>query len=550
MLKTLLIKNYALIDDIHVDFDKGLTIITGETGAGKSILLGALSLILGRRADLSSIKNRDKKCIVEANFSIESYKLNAIFEKLSIDYESETILRREILPSGKSRAFINDSPVNLDALEQLGKHLVDVHSQHQNQELTENTFQLKVLDAIAHNQDLIIEYQQKLNAFKALNNNLNELKSQKSEAIKEQDYNAFLLRELEEARLVSGEQEQLEAEQETLSNVEDIKQYLQECYQYLSNDQIGILTTITELRNTFRNLANLSSGYASLYQRIESVTIELDDIYQEVEHTKDSIDADPERLLEINNKLSTIQNLLLKHTAQDVDDLIATKLELENKVTLFETIDDRILELENERIALDQELASICKRLHDKRKSLIPKLIDHLERNLEELGMPNAKFNFKLTATQEYFYNGSDHIELLFTANKGEGMNTLKKSASGGELSRIMLTIKSILAEYDRLPTIIFDEIDTGVSGEVSKKMGEMMYVMGQQMQVFAITHLPQIAAKGTQHFKVYKSVIEDKTRTQLLKLNTDQRIAEIAEMLEGKKASLSAIAHAKQLLN
>ena len=539
-----------MIDDIHVDFDEGLTIITGETGAGKSILLGALSLILGRRADLSSIKNRDKKCIVEAVFTIDTYNLNSIFTALSIDYESDTILRREILPSGKSRAFINDSPVNLGALENLGKHLIDVHSQHQNQELTENTFQIKVLDAMANNQELLNEYQQKLHVYKELNKTISELKLQKSEAIKEQDYNAFLVKELVEAQLVSGDQEQLEAEQETLSNVEDIKQYLQECFQYLSNDQIGILNTITELRNTFRNLADLSSSYTSLYERIESVSIELDDIYLAVEQTKVSIDADPERLLDINSKLSAIQNLLLKHSAQDVDELIAIKLELEKKVTVFETIDDRILELENEGVALNQKLTALCKKLHDKRLLMIPKLVDHLEKSLGELGMPNAKFNFNLTATKDYYQNGFDHLELLFTANKGDRMSTLKKVASGGELSRIMLTIKSILAEYDRLPTIIFDEIDSGVSGEVSKKMGEMMFVMGKQMQVFAITHLPQIAAKGAQHFKVYKSEIENKTRTQLLKLNVDQRIAEIAEMLEGKKASSSAIAHAKQLLN
>lgn len=550
MLSSLTIKNYALIDHLQVDFNNGFTIITGETGAGKSILLGGLSLILGKRADLSSLKDKETKCIIEAVFNISNYNLESLFRAEDLDYEPQTIIRREILPSGKSRAFVNDSPVNLSSLQLLGEHLIDVHSQHQTLQLTQNDFQFQVIDALAKNQMELNTFIKNLVEYKDLKHELTELQTLKSEAIKEHDYNYFLLNELVEANLVDGDLESLEEEYETLNNVEDIKARLSEAYQLLSDEQIGAISIITNLKNTFQKLSDVSSKYQDLYERINSCLIEVDDIYNEVDALQGDIEADPNRLEVVNSKLQVLNSLLQKHQVATVSELIEIRETLTEKVAVTENLDDTIQNKEKEIYKVESQLNKIAKNIHINRNNAIPNLIKRLQSILSDLGMPNAQFKIELKETDTYFSNGKDELSFLFSANKGGNFNELKKAASGGELSRIMLAIKLVLSEYTQLPTIMFDEIDTGVSGEISNKMGDIMLQMSKNMQVFSITHLPQIAAKGHSHFKVYKEDVDNVTQTNLIKLNHDDRIVEIAQMLGGSELSTSAIAHAKELLN
>ena len=550
MLTSLSIKNYALIDDLQVDFNNGLTIITGETGAGKSILLGGLSLILGKRADLSSINDTSKKCVIEATFDIANYNLKPLFNSEDLDYESLTIIRREILPSGKSRAFINDTPVNLDSLQILGEHLLDIHSQHETLQLTNDDFQFQVIDALANNTSILQEYSTDLTKYKNLQKELKVLQLQKSESIKEYDYNSFLLKELEDSKLMEGELESLEEEYETLNNIEEIKEKLTLSNQLLSNDDIGVLTHLTELKNQFSKLSGYAIKYKDIFERINSSLIELDDIFSEIENAQELLEADPNRLETVNNRLQLLHNLLQKHTVLKLEELIQIKESLKEKVSITENLEDYISNKEKEVEDIIKQLNNKASLIHKNRSNIIPELIQQLEDILGTLGMPNAKFKLQLKTSNEFFINGKDELEFLFTANKGGTYNELKKAASGGELSRIMLAIKSILSKYIQLPTIMFDEIDTGVSGEISNKMASIMQQMSKTMQVFTITHLPQIAAKGDAHFKVYKEDVDNITQTQIKKLNHDERIVEIAQMLGGVNISNSALAHAKQLLN
>ena len=549
MLTSLSIKNYALIDSLQVNFNNGLTIITGETGAGKSILLGGLSLVLGKRADLSSVKDKSKKCIIEAVFDIANYNLKEIFADEDLDYEPQTIIRREILPSGKSRAFVNDTPVNLDALQTLSNYLIDIHSQHQTLELTNNEFQFKVVDAIAKNEDVLVAYSNYLIQYKSLQNELNKLKIFQAEAIKEQDYNLFLLNELEEAKLVEGELKKLEEEYETLNNVEDIKEKLIISNQLLGADQVGIITALTELKNNFQKLSNISKSYIDLFNRVNSSLIELDDIFSEVENHQEQLEADPKRLEVVNSKLQIIHNLFLKHNTDAIDELLKVKEDLSQKVAVIENLDSDIIKIEKEIDEVENKLKDLVIKLHKNREEAIPGLVKQLKSILKNLGMPNAQFNLSVELKNEFFANGSDELSFLFSANKGADFNELKKAASGGELSRIMLAIKHILSKHVQLPTIMFDEIDSGVSGEISNMMAQIMQQMSKTMQVFTITHLPQIAAKGDVHFKVYKEDVNDKTLTKLVRLNYEDRIVEIAQMLGGKKMTDSAVVHAKSLL-
>ena len=549
MLTSLSIKNYALIDNLSVSFNNGLSIITGETGAGKSILLGGLSLVLGKRADLSSVKNKSEKCIIEAVFDIANYDLKQYFLDLDMDYEPQTIIRREILPSGKSRAFVNDTPVNLDALQGLSNYLIDIHSQHETLELTNNQFQFKVIDALAKNNELLLEYSRNLEQYRTLQKELEELKDFKSEAIKEQDYNLFLLNELDEANLTPGELELLEEEYETLNNVEEIKEKLSLSNQLLNEEQIGILSTLTELKNTIQKLSGISPKYLDLFNRINSSLIELDDVFEEIESFQDQLEADPERLEQVNSKLQIIHNLFQKHNADSIDQLIQLRDELADKVSVTENLDNEIIALENKISKIESSVKGLAKQIHKNREEAIPKLVNQLETILIKLGIPNAQFKLQLSLKDEFFSNGSDELAFLFSANKGANLNELKKTASGGELSRIMLAIKYILSKHVQLPTIMFDEIDSGVSGEISNMMGEIMQQMSKTMQVFTITHLPQIAAKGDIHFKVFKEDHQDQTVTKLVRLNQDERIVEIAQMLGGDKITDSAVLHAKSLL-
>ncbi|MBU2951656.1 DNA repair protein RecN [Tamlana agarivorans] len=550
MLTSLSIKNYALIDTMQVDFNNGFSIITGETGAGKSILLGGLSLILGKRADLSSLKDASEKCIIEAVFDVSNYNLKALFEAEDFDYDAITIIRREILPSGKSRAFVNDSPVNLASLQILGERLIDIHSQHQTMQLTSNDFQFQVIDALANNEDTLQEYKLELKAYKKLQKQLDELLVFKAEAIKEHDYNSFLLNELVEAKLIEGELETLEEEYETLNNIEGVKENLAEAHQLLEDEQIGVISSLTSLKNVFQKLAGYSSKYNGLFERANSSLIEIDDLFGEVNDYQEGLEADPNRLEVVDAKLKMLHSLMQKHVSTTISELIIIRDQLEAKVSVTENLDDTIQQKEKEIASQKAALNKIAKSIHEKRVAIIPQLKSQLEAILSSLGMPNAQFKIEASISNEYYVNGKDILDFLFSANKGGNFNELKKAASGGELSRIMLAIKSVLAKYIQLPTMMFDEIDTGVSGEISNKMGDIMLEMSKCMQVFSITHLPQIAAKGHSHFKVYKEDVGNQTQTNLIKLNHDERIVEIAQMLGGKEMSSSAIAHAKELLN
>ncbi len=550
MLTALTIKNYALIDHLQVDFNSGFTIITGETGAGKSILLGGLSLILGKRADLSSLKDPETKCIIEAVFDISNYHLKSLFKREDLDYEPQTIIRREILPSGKSRAFVNDSPVNLSSLQLLGSQLIDIHSQHQTLQLTENTFQFQVVDALAKTQKDLKRYTDDLKEYKKAEQDLQALLDLKSEAVKEHDYNTFLLQELVEAQLVEGDLEALEIEYETLNNIGAVKERLSEANQLLSEEQIGAITTLTRLKGTLEKLTQVSTTYDSLFERVQSCCIEIDDIYAEVDALQDRVEADPNRLETVSSRLQVLNGLLQKHQVVTVSELILLRDALTEKVGVTENLDEAILAKEAEISKRAAALDHIAQTLHEKRTKAIPSLLKQLQKILIDLGMPNATFKIGVEASATYQSNGKDILEFLFSANKGGQFNALKKAASGGELSRIMLAIKLILSKYIQLPTIMFDEIDTGVSGEISNKMGDIMLQMSANMQVFSITHLPQVAAKGHAHFKVYKEDVAQKTQTNLVQLNAEERVTEIAQMLGGLELTSSAVAHAKELLN
>ena len=550
MLSELSIKNYALIDTLQVHFDSGFTTITGETGAGKSVLLGGLALVLGKRVDFSHINDLSKKCIIEASFNITTFNLKPFFESNDLDFESLTILRREILPSGKSRAFINDSPVNLSILATLGEQLIDIHSQQQTQELISDDFQFQVLDALAQNKKSIEAYQQLLKTYKSTQKELIDLNASKLQSQKDTDYHTFLLNELTEANLQSIDLESLEVEYSTLNNVELIQAELTLANQLISTEDLGIASNLITLKQVFHKLIGISSNYQSLSDRIQSLSIELEDVFNEIETEQSKVDANPSRLIEIDAILQKIHNLFSKHSVNSVQALIDIQSELELKVDTLASLETAIVAAEKALESQVKQLDKTASVIHKQRKPEVLKLIKQLETILTDLGMPNARFKIELTPSESYLYNGKDQLEFLFTANKGSQFLPLKKAASGGELSRIMLAIKSILSNYQQLPTIMFDEIDTGVSGEIAHKMGLIMEQMSVSMQVFSITHLPQIAAKGQTHFKVYKEDVDETTVTALKKLSSEERVLEIAQMLGGIKGSVSAVAHAQQLLN
>jgi len=550
MITSLSIENFALIEKLNIDFSNGFSIITGETGAGKSILLGALGLVLGKRADLSSLKNKEEKCIVEANFSIGKYHLQSFFESNDLDYEEETIIRREILPSGKSRAFVNDSPVNLQQLQDLSFYLIDVHSQHQTLELSEEEFQFKIIDAIADNQEMIVEYQTVLKQYRSAKSLLETKKTSLSAILKEKDYNEFLYNELESAQLKSGELEELEKTYEALNNVEFIKENLSMLLALANNEELGLLKNLKEFKAILQKNSSFSAEYQSLFERTNSIVIEFDDIVKELNRESDLVFNDPEKLELINQKLQLIYTLQKKHQVLTVEELLEIQNELEGKVVSVVTLEDEIIKLENSINDFEIELDTIADKISQSRSVAVPNLSEKLIVILNQLGMPNVRFKIDIVPATTYHTNGKDTIQFLFSANKGTDFGLLKKVASGGEMSRIMLAVKAILSQYSKLPTIIFDEIDTGVSGEVANKMGEIMREMSQTMQLFAITHLPQIAAKGNSHYKVFKTVSGENTVSELKLLTNDERIIEIAEMLSGKEISDSAVNHAKALLN
>ena len=550
MLSNLSIKNYALIDHLNVAFTNGFTIITGETGAGKSILLGGLSLVLGKRADLSALRDEDQKCIIEAEFEIKKYKLKPFFKQNNLDYEDTTIVRREILPSGKSRAFINDTPITLDILSQLGNQLIDVHSQHQTLQLADNDFQLKVIDALADNRATLDDYSEKFSSYINTLKELEELVDFQKNANKEYDYNSFLLKELEEASLTVGMQVELEEQYEQLNNVEGIMEQLSKSEQLINDEQMGVINLLNKLKQASSKLSEYGSQYSELNARIQSVFIEMDDITNEIQAFQEQTEANPKLLEDVSGKLQVLFNLQKKHAALDIEELLKIKEELTEKVGLTENLEANIEKLQEGLVHNETALQEVAKTLAKRRVGVIPSLKQQLEDSLYMLGMPSASFQIEVHPSSGFKSNGNDDLTFLFSANKGSGFGELKKVASGGELSRIMLTIKAILAKYEHLPTMMFDEIDSGVSGEISNKMGDIMAAMSKTMQVFSITHLPQVASKGNQHFKVYKTEEGNTTHTRMKKLSIEERVVELAEMLGGNDLSDSAMAHARQLLN
>ena len=550
MLTQLSINNYALINQLSIDFSSGLSIITGETGAGKSILLGALGLVLGNRADLSSLKDTSRKCVVEAKIAISNYNLQDFFAEVDLDFETETIIRREILPSGKSRAFVNDTPVTLSVLNELKSKLIDVHSQHQTMQLSDTGFQFTVIDALAKNKDRISSYKRGFVQLNQLKKELVELENKQKEANQQYDYNSHLFKELEEANLKVDEQQSLEEKLEKLNNIEDIKLNLSEALEVSINEEIGIQNTIHNLENKLSKIAPFSKEYQELSDRITSVKIEIDDIVSELENANESVDFNPNEAEEINDRLQLLYNLQKKHYVNSVEELLEVYEGLSEKVSQVENAEEIINKKQQEINVVAEKLDKVAAIISKARTSSTPKLTKELEKLLVDLGMENARFSIKIKPTKNYLSNGKDELEFLFSANKGGNFGELKKVASGGELSRIMLSVKKVLSANTQLPTIIFDEIDTGVSGEVSNKIAAIMQNMSANMQVIAITHLPQIAAKGSNHYKVYKEEVKGITTTNLKQLSTDERIVEIAEMLSGKDISDSALIHAKELLN
>ena len=549
MLTALSIKNYALIDDLKVDFPEGFIIITGETGSGKSIMLDALSLILGKRADMSALRNKEEKCIIEAEFSLQNYEFQPLFQELDIDYDPQTIIRREILPSGKSRAFVNDVPATLEVLSRLGQVLVDIHSQHQTLALSDTSFQFAIIDAMANNKSLLTEYVQLHQLLKKEHKKLEELIEFQKNAKKEYDYNLHQLKELKSATLEEGILEELEESYEEASNIEDIKENVLESLYLLNDENIGILNNLRELKRSFSSLTEYKQLYRDLYERIESAFLELEDLASEISDIDESIEADPDNLEQISKQLNKIYSLQKKHSVATVEELIAIQQELEEAVSKTESVD---IDLNKQKKIVEEQHTATLKKanqLHKAREKVIPALDKKLTNFMHELGMPNGRFAITLTSTDTFFANGNDELSFLFSANKGGEFGQLKKVASGGELSRIMLAVKAIMAEHTALPTIMFDEIDTGVSGEISQKMGDIMKQMSQNRQVFAITHLLQIAAKGAYHFKVFKEDSKGKTTTHLKLLTEEERIIELSEMLEGKNSGASARNHAIELL-
>ena len=550
MLASISIKNYALINELHIDFSSGLSIITGETGAGKSILLGALGLVLGNRADSSTLKNTTRKCIVEAILSVEKYNLQDFFETEDIDYEINTIIRREILPSGKSRAFVNDTPVTLSVLTALKSKLIDIHSQHQTLQVSDQQFQFQLLDAFANNESKLASYQRGLTQYTSEKKKLEVILQAQREANLQYDYNAHLYNELLEANLVEDEQEALEEKLEKINNVEEIKQNLSEALQLTTDDTIGIQNLLYSLENKLTKIAPYSKEYQELSERISSVKIELDDIVSELESANEQVDFNPLEATQLNDRLQLIYNLQKKHYVNSISALLLILEELSTKVSTVENAEQRLLDQETIVTEIANKLDTIALKISEARKRIIPTVSKQLEAILDNLGMSHARFQIQNNITEHYYKNGKDVLSFLFSANKGGQFGELKKVASGGELSRIMLAIKKVMSENSQLPTIIFDEIDSGVSGEISNKMAHIMSQMSQQMQVITITHLPQIAAKGNQHYKVYKEELNNTTTTSLKQLSEDERIVEIAEMLSGKNISDSALTHARELLN
>jgi DNA repair protein RecN (Recombination protein N) len=549
MLTKLVIENYALIDHLEMDFSEGFSVITGETGAGKSILLGALSLIIGNRGDASVLLDTSRKCIVEGTFAVKGYRLKELFTVNGLDYEDTVILRREILQSGKSRAFINDTPVNLSLMKDLGDRLVNIHSQFSVITLNDADFQLAVLDNYSDNIQIIQRYREEFNRFVRIKKEAEDLVRQESLARKEKDYNQFLLDELEAAKLAEDEQEAAEKRLDILSHAEEIKSGLLHSLDILSQGEQNLADRLSEVVTVTGNLSRFHDSLQEISERLRSNQIDLRDIAAGMEKIEQSVDFDPAEIRTLTERLDHIYHLEKKHGIQDIRGLLDLKEELSNKLMEATSMEERIISLNAEITLLRDGLLKEAEKISKNRKKVVPDLEEKIRQILVKLGMEDARMKIELNSLDELTADGMDVVKFLFSANKGIGLSEISRIASGGELSRLMLSIKSLISQKNLLPTIIFDEIDMGVSGEIAGKVGDILKKMGSAMQVVAITHLPQIAGKGQVHYWVFKSSENGAARTQLKKLDQKERILEIAKMLSNEKVSDAALKTAKELM-
>nr|WP_320118674.1 DNA repair protein RecN [uncultured Marinifilum sp.] len=550
MLQSISIQNFALINQLEIDFSDGFSVITGETGSGKSILLGALSLVLGQRAEGNVLKDKNKKCIIECSFSIAKYKLETFFTDFELDYEQETLLRREILPNGKTRAFVNDSPVNLKTLKELGLRLVDIHSQNQNLILGSFEYQVGIVDTYAKNADILLKYQKNYNKYLILKQ---ELKKQIELAEKEKadlDYFQFQLEQLNEANLIENEQKEMESELETLSHAEEIKSGLFSTLAYLYEGDSSVISQLRDARTSLSQIQTVFSEANDYFERLESSYIELQDLAQEIDKANENIEFDAARIDYLNQRLDAIYSLQQKHRVDSVEDLIKIRTELELKVSKIESGDDLIEDLKNQLEKQKIKLEKAAISLTNTRKKAIPNIENTIVNQLVQLGISNANFKVQILNSEDFQYLGADKLSFLFSANKNGSLEEVQRVASGGELSRLMLSIKYLISSSTALPSIVFDEIDTGVSGEIADKMGAMMTQMAENIQVISITHLPQIAGKGKYHYKVYKADDEHETYSNIVLLDKQSRLEELAKMLSGADLTKAALENAKVLLD
>jgi len=550
MLTSLKIQNYALIEKLEIAFNSGFSTITGETGAGKSIVLGALSLLVGQRADTSVLKDKEQKSVAEASFSISEYNLKDFFADNDVDYEHHTVIRREILPNGKSRAFVNDTPVNLDFLKDLGEKLIDIHSQHQNQLLNSNEFQLAIVDGTAGLIRDVEHYNQTFREYKKLQTDRALVMQQSEHAQKELSYKVFLFEELDTTKLVPGELKEVEIELEKLSHTEELKESYSLAYSLFNDENANVLSYLKTLTTTLKKTAAFYKPSVEIAARIESSYIELKDIAMEVSTQNNSIEANPERLQFLSQRLDTLYALQQKHHVTSVEELIAIREMLRAFVEKTYSFEHEIAELKQKIDELHMRLNKVSDALNEKRKNAAKPLSSRIAEMLKQLGMPNISFHIDVRRTSDLRQNGSCEVVFMFSANKNAPMQPITDIASGGELSRIMLCLKVEISGAKALPTIVFDEIDTGVSGDIAHKMGEIMKQLSQNIQVICITHLPQIAAKGTEQYIVYKEDNALQTVTNIKKLTNHERVTEIAKMLSGQNLTDAAIQNAKELLN
>ncbi len=550
MLQSIYIQNYALINELEIDFNKGLNIITGETGAGKSILLGALSLVLGQRADTSVLKDKAKKCFVEAKFQVKQYKLKKFFELNDLDYDDLTTIRREITDHGKSRVFINDTPVNLTVLKDLSNNLIDIHSQHESLLLGDDHFQLSLVDSFADHQDLLDNYRNKFEEYNILSSEYHKLVNNADKAKADLDYYQFQYNQLEELKLVDGEQEDLEEELEQLNHAEEIKLKLSTSIELFSGEEFSIISNLKQAKSAIGSISKFLKEGDDLTQRLDSTYIELQDIHNEVDRLNERIEHDPARIEFIRERLDLIYSLEQKHKVATTKELIEIKEDLQKKIDRITSYDFETEKLKKELNELKNELNHLAQNISENRKKIIPGIEERVIDVLMQLGIPNANFSVEQIPVDEFLSTGKEMIRFLFSANKNIALEELSKVASGGEISRLMLSIKSLIVETTTLPTIIFDEIDTGTSGEIADKMGTIIKKMSANMQVINITHLPQIASKGDHHYLVFKKDNHETTNTYIKLLSETERINEIAKMLSGEALSEAAIENARVLLS